>query len=229
MKKLIQSVLPKSMLGYVSSFMFRPFKSYSGEGEDAVSNRLFKGKTTGFYVDVGCFHPVVVSNTYHLYRRGWRGINIDVDQFKVDVFNRLRRRDKNICVAVSDQEGEAEFYFHSGETYGSMSGLDRSEAERRAKALGLSVLSRTVKTLPLSAILAAENVSKIDYLTVDVEGAEEAVLSTIDFDVVDIDVLAIEIHGDYDAVLGSGVYRLLSSKGYEIVAWTPPTVFFRQK
>lgn len=228
MKKFILSVIPKRLLGHLSRYIYRPFHSYSGEGEDCVTARIFSGKKDGFYVDVGCFHPVIVSNTLHLYRSGWRGINIDADQYKIDIFEKSRPRDTNICVAISDTEGEAEFFFQSGESYGSMSGLVQSEAERRAKVLGRTLLSRTVRTKPLAAILESEGVTKIDYLSIDVEGAEEAVLSTVRFDSVEIDLIAVEIHGDFETVFRSPVHSMLSGHGYEIVAWTPPTVFYRR-
>ena len=41
----------------------------------------------GFYVDVGCFHPKKHSNTYLLYKRGWSGINIDVEKTNLHHIN----------------------------------------------------------------------------------------------------------------------------------------------
>lgn len=228
LKEFILSVMPKKLLGYLSAYAYRPIRSYSGGGEDCVTEKIFSGKSTGFYVDVGCFHPTVASNTYRLYRKGWRGINIDADQYKIDLFRAFRRRDANICVAISDAPGEAEFFFQGGGTYGSVSGLIRSEIERRAEALGRTVGSRKVATLPLSALLQKEGVSRIDYLSIDVEGAEDLVLSTLDFSNTEVDVIAVEIHGDFKAVLSSNVQVRLGSRGYEIIAWTPPTVFYRK-
>ena len=50
--------------------------SYSQFGEDAVLQHLLK-KSTGTFVDIGAYHPVLYSNTYAFYRRGWSGIVID--------------------------------------------------------------------------------------------------------------------------------------------------------
>jgi hypothetical protein len=50
---------------------------YSQEGEDLIASRLFPNQSTGFYVDIGAHHPTRFSNTYLLYTKGWRGINID--------------------------------------------------------------------------------------------------------------------------------------------------------
>ena len=53
-----------------------PSLAFSFLGEDKLLS-LFCPCPTGFYVDVGAFHPIVGSNTYKLYLRGWRGITIE--------------------------------------------------------------------------------------------------------------------------------------------------------
>lgn len=228
MRKLLKAVLPKPVIGLLASAAYRPARSYSSNGEDLVALALLKNRTSGFYVDVGCFHPKHSSNTYRLHRMGWRGLNIDADAYKVAVFNQARPSDMNVCAVISDTEGEAEFYSQKGGSYGSMSGLDKEEAYRRAEALGREVVTRTVRTVPLSAILDERGVRKIDFLTIDVEGFEGAVLATLDFERVEVDVVAVEIHGDLAALRQSAAARLLESHGFEIVAWTPPTVFYRR-
>ena len=57
---------------------------YSQFGEDKILNELIsKDFINGFYVDVGCFHPKKHSNTYMLFKRGWYGVNIDMEKDKV--------------------------------------------------------------------------------------------------------------------------------------------------
>ena len=51
--------------------------SYSQNFEDVLLNRFFKGKEEGFYIDVGAFDPVFLSDTKHFYDLGWSGINIE--------------------------------------------------------------------------------------------------------------------------------------------------------
>ena len=52
------------------------YRSYSVSGEDLIILPFLPAKG-GFYVDVGCYHPILYSNTYRLYRNGWKGIVID--------------------------------------------------------------------------------------------------------------------------------------------------------
>ena len=52
---------------------------YSQFGEDTILRELLGKKRGGVYVDVGCYHPRKFSNTYLLHRRGWSGVNIDME------------------------------------------------------------------------------------------------------------------------------------------------------
>ena len=58
--------------------IFFPKKSYSILGEDIFINNYFKNKSKGFYIDVGCYHPIHRNNTFLLYKKGWKGMNIDI-------------------------------------------------------------------------------------------------------------------------------------------------------
>ena len=53
--------------------------SYSYGGIDSLINNIFKNNNKGFYVDIGCGHPIKNNNTYLLNKKGWYGINIDLD------------------------------------------------------------------------------------------------------------------------------------------------------
>ena len=61
--------------------------SYSLGGVDLLVNYLFRNKKLGVYIDVGCNHPIKNNNTYLLHKRGWSGINIDLDYPKDDNLN----------------------------------------------------------------------------------------------------------------------------------------------
>ncbi len=77
-------------------------ESYSFGTIDILVNYFFKKKYHGFYVDVGCQNPISNNNTYLLYKnKNWNGMNIDLDQKNIDLFNLVRKRDLNIKAAVS--------------------------------------------------------------------------------------------------------------------------------
>src|SRR5690606_9742190 len=78
--------------------------SYAFAGEDKAIEGLLKPRITkpGFYVDVGANHPTAFSNTYGLYRKGWRGICIDANAKLVDLYSLYRPKDQAIVALVSD-------------------------------------------------------------------------------------------------------------------------------
>ena len=60
---------------------------YSNWGLDMLADDFFKKKKYGVYIDIGCHQPFLNNNTYRLYKRGWTGINIDLDFNSIDLFN----------------------------------------------------------------------------------------------------------------------------------------------
>ena len=75
----------KNIINYLSIYK-RKFKykknSYSFNSVDLIIEYLFKNKNNGFYLDVGAQHPISNNNTYLLFKKGWNGINIDLDKKK---------------------------------------------------------------------------------------------------------------------------------------------------
>ena len=61
--------------------------SYSISNVDLIIDRMFANKSKGNFIDLGCNHPIKFNNTYLLYKRGWRGLNIDLHQTSINEFN----------------------------------------------------------------------------------------------------------------------------------------------
>ena len=91
--------------------------SYSYNGIDLLIDYIFKSKKKGFYLDVGCQHPISNNNTYLLYKRGWNGMNIDSSGIvktdfyfyeitPVEYYNTpyVRRRDKLVGTVYLEKE-----------------------------------------------------------------------------------------------------------------------------
>ena len=96
---------------YLKNKYFIKKKSYAMDGEDIAIDQYIEKKEKGFYVDIGAHHPIHRNNTQLLFNKGWSGINIDVNQFSIDLFNFLRPKDLNLLTAISDREGEVFFYY----------------------------------------------------------------------------------------------------------------------
>ena len=96
---------------YYRTRIFFPKKSYSMFQEDLTVKKFFKNKKKGFYVDIGCYHPIEGSNTYLLYKKGWRGINVDINKTSIELFNISRKDDENYNFGISNKNQLIKVFF----------------------------------------------------------------------------------------------------------------------
>ena len=110
-KRIIQYVLRKSrkfipfpvLRIIIHQYFNRHYvRSYSQYGEDLIINDFFKRyfDIKGNYLDIGAFHPKMISNTHLLHTLGWRGTIIDLDDFKIDLFKKNRKDKVNTLKRV---------------------------------------------------------------------------------------------------------------------------------
>lgn len=199
-------------------------------GEDIALRGIFGRRASGCYVDVGCYHPRKFSNTHALHRRGWHGINIDMEPAKIRLFELARPRDWNVVAAVSDVPGTVRMY--RSRDFGLETTIDGSVARRAfggatARCLGESVEipARTLEEIIATSPFHAE---RIDLLTIDAEGHDFAVLRSIDLDARRPEVIVVEEHdGDIESILHGEMYAHLRSRGYRLHAWHVPSLIFR--
>ena len=154
------------------------FVSYAQNAEDVILNRIFAGKARGTYVDVGASHPTLDSVTQAFYDRGWNGINVEPLPDRIAELAYARPRDLNLRLALADRPGTA--VFHVFPTLHGLSTLSAEVAERSA-ALGDEPFRVEVEVSTLAIVLEAAKVETLDFLKIDVEGAEAAVLAGMDF------------------------------------------------
>ena len=69
--------------------------TYSQHCEDQFINEYFKGRK-GIYIDIGASHPFIISNTYLLYKNGWRGVTVEPIEYLHNRHKQLRPRDTAI-------------------------------------------------------------------------------------------------------------------------------------
>ena len=91
--------------------IFFPQKSYSIFGEDKFIQNYFRNKSKGFYIDVGGYHPLDGNNTHLLYKKGWNGLNFDINLYSIKLFNFLRKRDLNIHSGISNKKIKLTMYY----------------------------------------------------------------------------------------------------------------------
>ena len=154
--------------------------SHAQNGEDIVLARALGPVEHGFYVDVGAADPDVHSVTKLFYERGWSGVNIEPESGALADLRSARPRDTNLGIGVGAEEGELRFFQLPRRLAGN-STFQPALAERYERE-GVPVSERTVPVRTLAQVLA-EHVGErtIDFLKIDVEGAERDVLAGADF------------------------------------------------
>jgi hypothetical protein len=204
-------------------------KSYSQEGEDMVLQRMFENQKTGFYVDIGAHHPVRFSNTYHFYKRGWRGINIDAMPGSMSLFNIFRRRDINLEIPISNESKVLDYYIFNEPA---LNGFSKELSEKRDGDKGTFKILNVVKlrTSTLREILMQHMPAhqEIDFMSVDVEGLDLEVLKSNDWKSYRPRYLLIEIYDlDLNRIEDNSIYKFLKSYNYELVSKCVYTCIFK--
>ena len=148
------------------------FISYAQNFEDVMLWRALKHVEGGFYIDVGAAHPDDYSVTRAFYDRGWRGINIE----PTSRFARLagaRQRDVNLHTTAGCTASKSTLFVV--ENAKDISTLDPLTAEGY-RAAGWTIGKSQVPIATLADICCTHVKAEINFLKIDVEGAERNVL-----------------------------------------------------
>lgn len=204
----------------ISGQYLQPFKPYfSQSGQDKyVIEQIFKFKKNGTFVDIGAHDGISYSNTYYLEKElGWTGLCIEPQDENFEKLIKNRR-----CVSIKgcifNETGEKNFLKVSGPSE-MLSGLldtyDYRHLERvdlEISQLGGSREVIKIKTYNLNDLCNKNNIKHIDFLSIDTEGSEEAIIKSIDFSKINIDVIAVENNYNSDLIL-----QYLNKKNYNLV------------
>jgi FkbM family methyltransferase len=188
------------------------FHSEYGQDEWLASN-VFPNLYGGLFVEAGALDGLLDSNTLFFEReRRWRGILIEANPTLLPELRANRPLATVIGCALDGAAGEAEFEVVSGRFYG-WSGFTAfpEGAARRASEQRRTV---TVRTRPLGDVLREHAVHAVDYLSLDVEGAEFDVLSAYPFTEIPIRVLGVEDNSGSNQRLAA----LLTDRGFRKLA-----------
>jgi len=151
--------------------------SYSQNREDILLARALP-RADGFYIDVGAADPTEDSVTKYFYDLGWRGINIEPQEAFYTKLCEQRPSDTNLRLAVSDAPGE--LILHSAESHPGWSTTIEAVADEMTN-MGLKIGADKIEAKTLAQICTEQGVTEIDFLKIDVEGAERKVLLGADF------------------------------------------------
>jgi len=213
----IKKFLINNPLSYYFYKIFKLIKNkgkgnYFGEfGEDILINRFFRKKNNGFYVDIGCYHPIKGSLTYLLHKKGWKGLNVDLSKISIDLFKLARPKDYNIHAAITDFDGETQFF--ENDTINQQNTLENN---------GTNLKKVKINAFKLQTLLEKLNIKNIDFLNIDAEGSDYKVISSLDLNNVRPKMICIEenrynikdiINGNIQKLMNFNNYFLFSRVG----------------
>lgn len=190
---------------------------YSQGGEDAIVSKTFSfllPTVTGFYLDIGAYHPYKHSNTYILYKAGWRGMNVDPRPGTKALFDRYRKGDINIEAGVGASDAKMTYYIIDKDS--TMNSFSKDNLQR----LGVFDDVKETVEVPIRTLgsLLAEHpsIECIDYMNVDAEGFEIEILSGLDSISSKPKVISVEQNGvlTLSDVSESSTAVFLREKGY---------------
>jgi FkbM family methyltransferase len=207
----IKRSFQRALFGYDS---YAP--SFSSAGEDMILRHILgSDKMSGFYVDVGAFHPTLFSNTYFFYLNGWQGINIEARPGSKTLFDKVRPRDINLEVGVSSERGSMTYYFIAEDSPMNSFSPDFLRQIEMMKEVRSEI---PVPTLPLAEVFDRHlpDGQSIDFLDVDVEGHDLEVLESNDWKRFRPRLIVVEDEGLDPRE--SAIIRMMKGHGYELCA-----------
>ena len=195
---------------YIKHKFFIKKKSYAMNNEDTAILNYFKDKKNGFYVDVGCYHPIHRNNTHLLHMQNWSGVNIDISKFSIDLFNFMRPKDLNYNCAISDKNKNIKLFYQK--ELSQLSTIEKGQAESVFQG---EIKEKEIEAFTLDEILSRDKYkdSKIDLLDIDVEGVDLDVLESLDFSRYSPELICVEYIGKDKN--DSEIFKFLVKQGYK--------------
>lgn len=209
-------------------------KFYSQFNQDAFLEKyVFKCYKNGFFMDVGANDGITGNNTlYFEENHYWKGVNFEPIKKAYDKLLITRPNCININSAVSNCNGTAEFLCNDGYPE-ILSGLKSNYDSRHLDRLNYeNMVSQSttetiiVDTKRIETICDEHNINHINYLSIDVEGAEFEVIKSINFEKVFIDVIGFENNYFIESI---PIIKYLEDKGYRLLIQLLDIIMINEK
>lgn len=181
-------------------------KSYAQLNQDIWVLELLR-KQNGWFVEFGAYHPEKLSNTKLLEQHGWCGVS--VDPFPHGDWT-TRPNTMFIESAVTCDGRQIEFV--KADELGGIAEHISAHAAAVEDADRVTISSIT----PSDVLTAANAPREIDYVSLDVEGAELEILRAFPFDEYDVTLLTVE--HNYEEPKRRNIRNLLRTKGFRLIA-----------
>lgn len=210
----------------------RPTRSHAQFFEDIVLEKLL-GRVRRF-IDIGAYNGISGSNTLYFALRGAEGLLFEPIKATFRNLNRLYwTKPGMICVneGISNEMKTLEMSCAGALSY-SVETQDIRHTRGNEDYFPDVISTEFCRVRPLSYWLGKfRRFKNIDFISIDVEGHENAVLEGIDFNDCSVRVFVIETHGrdkygmwlsqDYESIK-----KILNKNGYRVLLISPENSFW---
>lgn len=195
---------------------------YSQDKQDEyLETHIFKGYKNGFFMDIGSHDGKSLNNTlYFEENNNWTGVNVEPMKKAYNDLLVNRPNCININCAVYNNDGNTEFICNTGYTQ-MLSGIKDTfdkrhmiRLQRENARYGSTTDILEVETKKIETICDTHEISHINYLSIDVEGAEFEVIKSINFDKLYIDVIGFENNYNDSAM---PIIKYLKERNYIVI------------
>jgi FkbM family methyltransferase len=167
-------------------------QSYSQYGEDEfifdTLKKIRSNPADEIYIDVGANHPTDISNTYLLYRNGYKGIAIEPNRELINLFKRFRKRDIALEIGCGAEAAVLPFYISPTPVISSF----------KQSADNAGYQKKYIPVFPLDNVLLKLDISGITFLSIDVEGMNYEVLQGAAVTLSKCKIICIEFDDDVE-------------------------------
>jgi len=209
--------------------------SFSQFGEDIIIQKMLDKYSINevCYLDIGANDPINGSNTYSFYLRGNSGVLIEPNKILCNKINKIRPNDTCLNIGIGDGSATEADYFMFQDIYNGMNTFSEEEAKRYEKE-GFAIQNKIKMPLKnINDIIRDHVKHPITLISLDVEGLDEMILNSLDFEkyqplLVCVETVVFSLHNKYSK--RESIINLMKAKNYFIYADTHVnTIFCSQK
>jgi FkbM family methyltransferase len=148
---------------------------YSQWGQDEFVVSVLKHKRNGYFVDIGAYDGITISNTYYLEKElGWKGLCVEANPHTYTSLISCRNS-QCVNLAIAPYEKEVEILLNGwssaiNDNFTSSEILKQNFSTVKINAITINELFERYKTPSI-----------FDYLSIDIEGGELEIISQLDF------------------------------------------------
>ena len=181
-------------------------------GQDIIAYLCLKNKKNGFYIDIGAYDGIGLSNTYIFEKLGWNGFCVEASPKTFEKLQKNRKCDLYNYAVCSKNIGKTRFLTSTVDVLDVLDIHNTDGHKKRIKRESDNNMEYIeVDTITFDELMSNyKDITHIDFMSLDIEGGELDVLKSINFDKYSFGLITVEYNDNYKEIL-----ELMISKGYK--------------